>query len=116
MNTIPQALQKYNSQFTNPAIKNEHYCNSVVQPITKETITHYRQLIKDPLLKDVWTTAMSKELHQLAQGCPGITKGTKTIFFLSHTDICHIPKDRTVTYACIVIDHRPQKKTQIVYK
>jgi hypothetical protein len=51
MNTISQALQKYNSQFTNPAIENELYCNGVVNPITKETITHYRQLIKDPLLR-----------------------------------------------------------------
>jgi hypothetical protein len=30
-------------------------------------------------------------------------------FFLSHDKIRHIPKDRTVTYACIVIDHWPQK-------
>jgi hypothetical protein len=53
---------------------------------------------------------MSKELYQLAQGCHGITKGTNTIFFLSHAEICLIPKDRTVTYARIVIDHRPQKE------
>jgi hypothetical protein len=53
---------------------------------------------------------MSKELHQLAQGCHGVTKGTNTIFFLSHADICLIPKDRTVTYARIVIDHCPQKE------
>jgi hypothetical protein len=53
---------------------------------------------------------MSKELHQLAQGCPGIIKGTNTIFYLSHAEILSIHKDRTVTYGCIVIDHRPQKK------
>jgi hypothetical protein len=53
---------------------------------------------------------MSKELHCLAQGCLGVTKATNTIFFLSHTDICNIPTDRTVTYACIVIDHCPQKE------
>jgi hypothetical protein len=53
---------------------------------------------------------MSKELHHLAQGCDGITKGTNTIFFFSHADICNIPKDQTVTYACIVIDHQPQKE------
>ncbi len=52
---------------------------------------------------------MSKELHQLAQGCPGITKGTNTFFYLSHAEILSIPKDRTVTYGRIVIDHRPQK-------
>jgi hypothetical protein len=88
----------------------EEYCNGVVHPITKETITHYRKLSKDPLLKELWIKAMGKELHCLAQGCLGITKGTNTIFFLSHNDICNIPTDRTVTYACIVIDYRPQKE------
>jgi hypothetical protein len=53
---------------------------------------------------------MSKELHCLAQECTGITKGTNTIFFLSHADICNIPSDRTVTYARIVINHHPQKE------
>jgi hypothetical protein len=53
---------------------------------------------------------MSKEIHCLAQGCNGITKGTSTIFFLLHYDICNIPNDRTVTYARIVIDHRPLKE------
>ncbi len=52
---------------------------------------------------------MSKEIHRLAQGKEGITKGTNTIFFLSHTEIRLIPADRIVTYARIVIDHRPQK-------
>jgi hypothetical protein len=75
-NTIPQTLQRHHKQYTGPISKIEHYCNGVVYPVTKETITHYRKLIKDPLLKDLWTKAMSKELHQLAQGCHGVTKGT----------------------------------------
>ncbi len=66
--------------------------------------------MKEPLLKNLRTKAMSKELHQLAQGWPGITKGTNKIFYLSHAEILSIPKDRTVTYGCIVIDHQPQKK------
>jgi hypothetical protein len=73
-------------------------------------ITQYRKLMKEPLLKDLWTKAMSKELHQLAQGCPGITKGTNTIFYLSHAKILSIPKDMTVSYGRIVIDHHPQKE------
>jgi hypothetical protein len=63
-----------------PLIDIEEYCYGVVHPVTKETITHYRKLIKDPLLKDMWTKAMSKELHRLTQGCPGVTKETNTIF------------------------------------
>ena len=89
--TVPRCLAQ--NQYTGPVIKIEEYCNGVVHPVTKETITHYRKLIKDPLLKDLWIKAMSKELHRLAQGCEGITKGTNTIFFLSHADICNIPKD-----------------------
>ncbi len=52
---------------------------------------------------------MSKEIHHLAQGKEGVTKGTNTIFFLSHKEICLIPADRTIMYTRIVIDHRPQK-------
>ncbi len=53
---------------------------------------------------------MRNELPRLAQRCPGMTKGTNIIFFLSHADICNIPSNRTVTYACIVIDHCPPKE------
>jgi hypothetical protein len=63
----------------------------------------------DPDLKNLWVPAMSKELHRLVQGKTGLTTGTNTIFFLSHNAIRLIPTDRTVTYARIVIDHRPQK-------
>ena len=93
-----------------PFIDIEEYCYDVVHPVTKETITRYRKLNKDPLLKDLWIKAMSKELHHLTQGCPGVTKGTNSIFYLSHADICKISQDRTVTYARIVIDHQPQKE------
>jgi hypothetical protein len=106
--TVPRCLSP--KQYTGPIIEIEENCNGVEHPITKETITHYRKLSKNPLLKELWIKAMSKELYHLAQGCLGITKGTNTIFFLSHTDICNIPTDRTVTYACILIDHCPQKE------
>jgi len=107
---VPNLLAQHQKQYTGPLIGIEEHCYGVVHPVTKETITHYRKLIKDPLLKDQWIKAMSKELHRLAQGCPGVTKGTNTILYLSHADICKIPQDRTVTYARIVIDHRPQKE------
>ena len=77
-------LPKHHKQYTGPLIGIKEYCYGIVHPVTKETITHYRKLIKDPLLKDLWISAMSKELHRLAQGCPGVTKGTNT-FFTSHT-------------------------------
>jgi hypothetical protein len=63
----------------------------------------------DPALKDLWVPAMLKELHCLAQGKEGVTVDTNTIFYLTHDEIRCIPKDRTATYARIVIDHRLQK-------
>jgi hypothetical protein len=86
----------------------EHCANPVVHPVTKETITKYEKLANDPLLRDVWTAAMSKELGRLAQGFND-TEGTETIFLMSKDEIKEIPKDRTVTYARIVVDYRPQK-------
>jgi hypothetical protein len=98
------------SQWTGPIIDIAEYCFGVVHPVTKETITQYKKLQHNPDLKELWVPAMSKELHCLAQGKAGLTKGTNTIFFLSHNKIRLIPNNRTVTYARIVIDHRPQKE------
>ena len=89
-------------------IELEHCANGVVHPITKETITKYEKLENDPITQEVWTKAMTKELGRLAQGCDS-TKGTETIFFMSHDEIKCIPRDQTVTYARIVVDYRPQK-------
>ena len=68
---------------------------------TKESI--------DTLLKgenaEIWAKALSNEWGRLAQGNSRY-KGTDTIeFILPHT----IPKDRVVTYATFVCDHRPLK-------
>ncbi|KAL7524496.1 hypothetical protein ACHAXR_001939, partial [Thalassiosira sp. AJA248-18] len=51
---------------------------------------------------------MCKELGRLAQGFED-TEGTDTVRFLTHEEIRDIPPDRTVTYARIVVDYRPQK-------
>jgi hypothetical protein len=69
----------------------------------------YTKLMNNLVLKPLWVSAMSKELHRLVQGTEGITVATNTIFFLSHDEIRRITKDRTVTYGCIVIDHWPQE-------
>jgi hypothetical protein len=63
----------------------------------------------NPVLSPRWVPAMSNELNWLAQGKEDTTVSTNTIFFLSHDKIRRIPKDRTITYARIVIDHQPQK-------
>ena len=88
----------------------EHFCVPVVHPITGETITQYRKLKDDKATKDVWNTAFGKEFGNMAQGDKKTgTKGTNSMFVLSHDKIRTIPADRTVTYARIVVDYRPQK-------
>ena len=86
----------------------EEVANGVVHPVTKETITKYHKLIEEPLLREVWMKAMCIELGRLAQGYKD-TEGTNTIKFLNHDEIATIPGDRTITYARIVVDYRPQK-------
>ena len=46
----------------------EEVANSVVHQVTKETITKYKKLINDPLLRDDWMKGMCKELGKVAQG------------------------------------------------
>ena len=86
----------------------EKVANGVVHPVTKETITKYKKLIEDPLLRETWAKAMCKELGRLCQGF-GETEGTDTMRFLDLEGIKNIPKDRVVTYTQIVVDYRPQK-------
>jgi hypothetical protein len=103
----PEALALEHPVFTSD-LQLEPECNAVVHPVTQETITKYEKLANDPVMKATWTKAMCKELGRLAQGF-GDTEGTNTVFFMTHDEIKRIPKDRTVTYARIVVDYRPQK-------
>ena len=55
-------------RINNVPVNIEEVANGVVHPVTKETITKYKKLISDPLLRDTWSKAMCKELGRLAQG------------------------------------------------
>lgn len=48
-------------------VKIEQIINGVVHPITKETITKYKRIIANPLLKDDWMMGIYKKLGRLAQ-------------------------------------------------
>ena len=106
---IPNKIKNYRyADTTNIPDMLEHMCNGVVNPITKETITKYKTILEDPLLRDICLEAMAKELGRLTQGYK-YTQVTNTLFFMDHHQIQNIPKYRTVTYVRIVIDYRPQK-------
>jgi hypothetical protein len=88
----------------------EHFCASVIHPVTGESIAKYNKLQADPLLRDIWARAFGKEFGNLAQGDTVTnTPGTNSIYVLGHEAIRNIPRDRTVTYTRIVVDYRPQK-------
>ena len=82
----------------------EEVANGIVHPVTKETIAKYQKLVDDPILREIWEMAMCVEPGQLTQGF-GDTKGTKTMRFLELDEINNIPRDRTETYARIVVDY-----------
>eukprot|EP00956_Cyclotella_meneghiniana_P026599 scaffold57893_cov25-Cyclotella_meneghiniana.AAC.1 len=89
----------------------QHLANPVVHPVTGVTINKYEKLANDPVTQEVWTTAFGKELGGLAQGDNKTgAAGTNTVFFMNHDEIKNIPADRTVTYARVVVDYRPQKE------
>jgi hypothetical protein len=92
----------------------DHFCAPVIHPVTGESITQYKKLQRDPLLQELWGTAWGKEFGSMAQGDKHTnTPGTDSIFIMSHDEIGRIPEDRTVTYARVVVDFRPQKRTLI---
>ena len=68
----------------------EEVANGVVHPVTKETITKYKKIIDDPLMRVVWSKAMCKELGRLCQGFED-TEGTNTMRFLDLEGISNIP-------------------------
>jgi len=83
----------------------EHFCAPVVHPNTGETITSYKKLQRNPVMKKIWTKALGKEFGSLAQGNDLRKKsGTNTLFVLDHEQIKNIPSDQTVTFARIVVD------------
>ena len=106
-NAFLEELKKMQINATPLAL--EEVANGVIHPVTKKTITKYKQLIEDPLMQDIWSKAMCKELGRLCQGLEE-TEGTDTMRFLDLEGIKNIPIDRVVTYARIMIDYRPQKK------
>ena len=84
------------------------YANAVLDEETGELL-EYRHLIKHPKKKKDWGFSFGNEIGRLAQGMPGRTEGTNTIFFSRKSDI---PKDRwkDIAHSRIVCNVRPQKK------
>ena len=63
---LPQSMRR-NADKINTSIEMEHLCAPVVHPVSRETISEYQTLAKDPVTKEIWTTAWGKEWGNLAQ-------------------------------------------------
>ncbi len=82
----------------------------MVHPTTGEAISSYKRLMHDLATAEIWQRAFGKDFGGMAQGNEKTgQKGTNSIFVMTHSEIANIPKNQTVTYACVVVDFRPQK-------
>ena len=73
---------------------------------------NYRQLIRNPKYREVWSKSSANEFGRLANGVGGRIKNpTKTIKFIRESEV---PKDRMkdVTYGQFVCTIRPEKAEQ----
>ena len=103
--TVPSPRQLASRKFSTQFLTD--YANAVMDNETGELL-EYRHLIKRPKYKVPWKYSFGNEVGRLAQGMPGRTTGTNTIFFIHKSEI---PAERwkDVTSGRIVCDERPQK-------
>jgi hypothetical protein len=72
---------------------------------------NYRQLIRDPKHKEIWSTSAANKFGCLAQGVGGRVKGTNTIFFICKDQVS---KDRIKdvtngSYGCEIKSNKEEK-------
>jgi hypothetical protein len=82
----------------------------MIHPKTGKGISSYKCLMHNPATSEVWQTAFGKDFGGMAQGNKKTgQKGTNSIFVMTHDDVKRIPKNQTVTYACVSVNFHPQK-------
>ncbi len=67
-----------------------------------------RHLLINPKYKELWGKLYTKELARLAQGIPGVSKGTKTLIIIKRDEITADCRCDT-TYAHVCVNYRPKK-------
>ena len=83
----------------------------MVHPVTGETISSYKKLMKDPVMVEMWQTAFGKDFGGMCQGNDKTgTVGTDTMFVMTPQDVTNMPADRFATYANIAVIFGPQKE------
>ncbi len=67
-----------------------------------------RHLLLNPKYKELWGKSYTTELGRLAQGIPGISKGTDTIVLIARDEI-PFARLKDVTYGRVCINYRLEK-------
>ncbi len=67
-----------------------------------------QHLLVNPKYKELWGNSYTTELCRLAQGIPGVSKGTNTIVFIARSEI-PFARLKDVTYGCICVNYCPKK-------
>jgi hypothetical protein len=67
-----------------------------------------KHLLVNPKYKEVWGQLYTTELGRLAQGIPGVSKGTDTIVFIRRNKV-PIDQIKDITYGCVCVNYRPEK-------
>ena len=70
-------------------------------------LLEYRQLLKNPKFKEIWTRSAADEFGRLAQGIGGRIKSIHTIHFIHKREI---PADRLKDVTYIVCLQRPNRE------
>ncbi len=104
----PRALMKYAKM----PINYKHYANSMLHPVTGETISSYKKFMHNPATAEVWQTAFGKDFGSMAQGGNQTgQKGTNAMYVMTHDEIARtIAVNKCFTYGNPIVDYRPQKE------
>jgi hypothetical protein len=73
---------------------------------TLEKLMKMKHLLVNTKYKEVWGKSYTTELGRLAQGIPGVSKGTDTIVFI-RWDKFPIDQIKDVTYGRVCINYCP---------
>jgi hypothetical protein len=65
-------------------------------------------LLVNPKYKELWGKSYTTQLHRLAQGIPGVSKGTDTIVFSARDEI-PFAWVKDITYGRVCVNYCPEK-------
>jgi hypothetical protein len=88
----------------------KHYAMPMIHAVTSKIISSYKRLMNDPATAEVWMMAFGKNFGGMSQGDNKMGQKRRNVMFVMlPSNVPNIPKDRVITYARVVINHRPPR-------